>query len=227
MRFLVDECAGPALARWLRERGHDVFSVYDQTRGIDDDAVIRRAHAERRILITNDKGFGEKVFRERVPHRGVVLLRLEDERAAVKIEAVRRLLDRYPDRLAERFVVVTEKRIRPRDGRGEGDRANERGGHEGSCAGGFHRCVLSGVTWFWSLQQLASDFHKAVNLLPGDRGLARPEQQHRLLPLQRPTQPGLDDSRDDFHALHFRRIWSTVNPEFPPAGRARPRARQR
>jgi len=112
MRFLVDECAGPALARWLCDHDHEVFSVYDEARGLDDDAVIRRARAENRILITNDKGFGEKVFRAGVTHAGVVLLRLEDERAAAKINAVRRLLDRYADRLAGRFVVVTEKRIR-------------------------------------------------------------------------------------------------------------------
>ena len=34
-------------------------------------------------LITNDKDFGERICRECHPHRGVVLLRLEDERAAV------------------------------------------------------------------------------------------------------------------------------------------------
>ena len=112
MRFLVDECAGPLLACWLRERGHDVFSVYDQARGIEDDAVVRHAHTERRILITNDQNFGDRVFRAGAPHDGVVLLRLEDERAAAKIEAVRRLLARYPDRLADCFIVVTEKRIR-------------------------------------------------------------------------------------------------------------------
>ena len=43
MRFLVDECAGPALGLWLRNEGHDVFSVFEQARGISDDAVIRRA----------------------------------------------------------------------------------------------------------------------------------------------------------------------------------------
>jgi uncharacterized protein (DUF433 family) len=32
------------------------------------------------ILVTNDKDFGEKVYRERLPHRGVILLRLDDER---------------------------------------------------------------------------------------------------------------------------------------------------
>jgi len=32
MRFLVDECTGPKVARWLREQGHEVFSVYDEAR---------------------------------------------------------------------------------------------------------------------------------------------------------------------------------------------------
>ncbi len=63
MKFLVDECTGPAVARWLEQQGHDVFSVYDQARGSDDDRVMEIAQFEQRILITNDRGFGEKVFR--------------------------------------------------------------------------------------------------------------------------------------------------------------------
>ena len=35
MKFLVDECTGPAVARWLKQNGYDVFSVYDQARGIE------------------------------------------------------------------------------------------------------------------------------------------------------------------------------------------------
>jgi predicted nuclease of predicted toxin-antitoxin system len=62
MRFLVDECTGPAVAQWLRSRGYDTFSVYEQARGTDDDEVIRTAYAQDRILITNDKDFGEKVL---------------------------------------------------------------------------------------------------------------------------------------------------------------------
>ena len=58
MKFLVDECTGPTVAHWLEQRGHDVFSVYDRARGIDDDKVIGIALAEGRILITNDRGFG-------------------------------------------------------------------------------------------------------------------------------------------------------------------------
>jgi predicted nuclease of predicted toxin-antitoxin system len=81
MRFLVDECTSPAVADWLRSEGHDVFSVYDSARGIDDEAVLEKALAESWILITNDKDFGEKVYRERHHHHGVILMRLADERA--------------------------------------------------------------------------------------------------------------------------------------------------
>ena len=84
MRFLVDENAGVTVARWLREQDYEVFSVYEQARGIDDDTIIQKAFDENWILITSDKDFGEKVYRDKYPHRGVILLRLENERSANK-----------------------------------------------------------------------------------------------------------------------------------------------
>ena len=112
MRFLVDECTGPAVARWLRQQSHEVYSVYEEARGMADDGILQKAQSENWILITNDKDFGEKVFRDKRPHRGVVLLRLQDERASSKIEAIRRLLERCADRMADAFVVVTERDVR-------------------------------------------------------------------------------------------------------------------
>jgi predicted nuclease of predicted toxin-antitoxin system len=102
VRSLVDESTGPAVARWLREQHHDVVSVFDEARGISDDEVIRRAYVENRILITNDKDFGAQVYRERFRHRGVVSLRLENERVQNKIAVIRRLLDAYSDLLKTR-----------------------------------------------------------------------------------------------------------------------------
>ncbi len=112
MRFLVDECTGPVVAQWLREQGYDVFSVFDESRGVDDNAIIRIAFEKNRILITNDKDFGEKVYRDRMPHKGVILLRLADERTANKIEVIRKLLNNYGENLSGRFVVVAENQIR-------------------------------------------------------------------------------------------------------------------
>lgn len=112
MKLLVDECTGPAVAHWLEQQGHDVFSVYDQARGIDDDKIIEIAEIERRILITNDRGFGEKVFRERRPHHGVVFLRLANERAVNKIRVLDQFFNVHSDTIKDRFVVVTETRVR-------------------------------------------------------------------------------------------------------------------
>ena len=77
-----------------------------------DDDVLAKAHTENWILITNDKDFGEMVFRERKSHRGIIFLRLQDERAASKIDAIRKLLAGYVDQLPDAFVVVTETQIR-------------------------------------------------------------------------------------------------------------------
>lgn len=112
MRFLVDENAGPSVAGWLRRQGHEVFSVYEAARGVDDEQILQKAFVEHWIIITSDKDFGEKIYREQWPHRGVVLLRLDDERAANKTAVIQRLLENYSDRLADTFVVVTESRVR-------------------------------------------------------------------------------------------------------------------
>lgn len=112
MRFLVDECTGPAVAQWLAQAGHDVCSVFDEMPGTADDEIIKKAYAEDWILITNDKDFGEKVFREQYPHRGIVLLRLHNERAVNKIKILGQLLENHADRLNGQYVVVTEKSIR-------------------------------------------------------------------------------------------------------------------
>ena len=112
MRLLVDEYTGPKVVNWLREQGHEVFSVYHDARGLSDEKIIEKAFLENWILVTNDKDFGEKVFREKRPHRGIILLRLEDERASIKIKTIERLLSKYKNRLIDTFPVATENKAR-------------------------------------------------------------------------------------------------------------------
>lgn len=112
MRFLIDECSGPKLAQWLRSQEYEVFSVYEEARGMSDDEIIRKAFSENWVLITNDKDFGEKVYRGKFPHKGVVLLRLEDERSANKINVMKAFLDEYNELFIDHFIVITEKQIR-------------------------------------------------------------------------------------------------------------------
>ncbi len=112
MRFLVDENTGVIVGRWLRSQNHEVFSVYEEARGTDDDLILQKSLDENWILITCDKDFGEKVYREQRSHHGVVFLRLEDERNSNKINVLQSLLESYAEQLVDNFVVVTEKQVR-------------------------------------------------------------------------------------------------------------------
>jgi predicted nuclease of predicted toxin-antitoxin system len=96
----------------FRQRGYEVFSVYEQARGIPDDEIIAKANSEKWILITNDKDFEEKIFRYKQSHEGVILLRLDDERAKNKIDSLQKLLENHSDKVETNFIVVTENRVR-------------------------------------------------------------------------------------------------------------------
>ena len=86
MRFLLDENVDLPLGDYLSAAGHDVTAVaVDYTRSIEDHEVLAIARAEGRILITNDKDFGELIYRQQLKHTGVILFRLRDEDIPTKI----------------------------------------------------------------------------------------------------------------------------------------------
>jgi predicted nuclease of predicted toxin-antitoxin system len=114
MRLIVDESAGQAVLEYLRAAGHDVLAVAEAMPQADDRGILERAASDRRILITNDKDFGELVFRSLHKAPGIVLFRLRDERPANRVRTVASLLEQYADRLAGNFTVATEDSVRIR-----------------------------------------------------------------------------------------------------------------
>lgn len=112
MRFLADECCDSGLIVGLRADGHDVLAVVEVLRGAADDAVLERATSEDRILVTEDKDFGDLTVRLRKPAIGVVLIRIDPADRALKWERVRLRVDRFGDRLTGRYCVVSPDRFR-------------------------------------------------------------------------------------------------------------------
>lgn len=112
MKFLVDECVGPVVAIWLSQRNYDTISIYDDLPGIDDNSVLKKALLESRILITCDKDFGEMIFKNKMQHCGIILLRLIDERSSRKISVLDTILKNYSEELFGNFVVATETAVR-------------------------------------------------------------------------------------------------------------------
>lgn len=113
MRFLLDQSADARLVPYLRSLGHDVVRVgRDLPGGIPDTEVLSLAVAEKRILITDDKDFGELVFHRHLPHQGVVFFRLGDYTPLVtKVARLDYVLAHYADRL-DQFITVTAHRVR-------------------------------------------------------------------------------------------------------------------
>jgi predicted nuclease of predicted toxin-antitoxin system len=80
-------------------------------RNLDKD-LLNLANKEKRILITNDKDFGELVFLQKKLSSGLILLRVRGQRAHDKVELVRNLLQNYSNKLMKHFTVITEKNFR-------------------------------------------------------------------------------------------------------------------
>lgn len=114
MQFLIDESTGAAIAEFLRGLGHDALAVAEVMPQAKDEDILARAVAEGRIVVTNDKDFGELVFRSGLPHAGVLLLRLQDESSANRVAVVRAVLENLADQLPNHFVVATETHVRVR-----------------------------------------------------------------------------------------------------------------
>jgi len=65
VRFLADESCDFAVVRALRIAGHDIHAVAEPLPGLDDAAVMSMALCERRVLLTEDKDFGQLCMRMR------------------------------------------------------------------------------------------------------------------------------------------------------------------
>lgn len=115
MRFVADENVPAASIRRLREGGFDVAAVAEEAPGAPDTEVLERAVAERRVLITFDRDFGELIFRHRLPSPpGVIYLRIIPETPDETAELLLRLVASSEVSFGGRFTVVTRTHARQR-----------------------------------------------------------------------------------------------------------------
>lgn len=112
MQFLADESCDFAVVRIPRNAGHDVVSVAEKLRGASDEEVIDLAASERRILITEDKDFGQLVFAAARANSGVVFVRYPLASRNSLAEALLQLVSSRGDALYSCFVVVEPGKIR-------------------------------------------------------------------------------------------------------------------
>jgi predicted nuclease of predicted toxin-antitoxin system len=114
MRLLADECVDGRLVAGLRGAGHDVVAVRLASRGASDRSVIEMARREGRVLVTEDKDFGDLVFRHGLRVPGLILLRYVQSDVRAVLARLLAVVDRPRDGLHGFHVVVTAQRARTR-----------------------------------------------------------------------------------------------------------------
>ena len=114
MRLVVDSCVAGLVAAALREAGHDVEWTGDWPADPGDEAILQRARAERRAIVTLDKDFGELAVVRGLAHYGI--LRLVDIRVRDQAQATTAAIRRFGPQIEAGAIVTIEPnrtRVRP------------------------------------------------------------------------------------------------------------------
>jgi predicted nuclease of predicted toxin-antitoxin system len=114
LRILADENIPRAIVVWLRDEGHDVLYAAESRVRTPDADLLAEAEAQEYVVLTEDKDFGELVFRNRRNSHGVVLLRLEVLPALRRLTRLQAIWALVEANLPGRFIVVTQTKIRVR-----------------------------------------------------------------------------------------------------------------
>jgi predicted nuclease of predicted toxin-antitoxin system len=115
MRLLADECLDGRLIIGLRSAGHDVLAVRESWRGSGDGSVLAGAIRERRVLVTEDKGFGELIVARGLQAPGYILVRYVQDDIRAVLERLLAVLEEQAEALHQMYVVVAPDRVRVRE----------------------------------------------------------------------------------------------------------------
>jgi predicted nuclease of predicted toxin-antitoxin system len=114
MKILAHENLPASVIRSLRDRGHDVLSAKESMRSEADDVILARAQSEERLVVTQDKDFGELAFRYGLPAScGVILFRLSGDDPDAEIARMVAVIESQAD-WSGQFAVATDDRVRVR-----------------------------------------------------------------------------------------------------------------
>lgn len=109
-QVVADESVDFRVVLQLREIGITVYSIAEELPSITDNSVLSVAYEKKALLITEDKDFGELVFRLQLPHSGILLIRIEE--ADYKIFSVAATIKEYYNEMINKFSVINNNKLR-------------------------------------------------------------------------------------------------------------------
>ena len=114
LSFLADGSCDFSVIRALRSVGYSVKAIAEISPSLPDEMVLELAVAENRLLITEDKDFGEWVFAHQHAMTGVLLIRYPVSMRSSMVTAVIDLIGGHAPDLDGSFTVLEPGRARIR-----------------------------------------------------------------------------------------------------------------
>ena len=112
MKFVIDVGVGRSVELQLATDGYEVLPVRNRDPHMADQDILHWALQEQAIVVTMDKDFGDLIWKARLPHAGIILLRMEDATGLEKADAMRRIVQEFGAELPQRFTVFKNDRLR-------------------------------------------------------------------------------------------------------------------
>ena len=112
MTLIADESVDFGLINELQSKGFTVISILEEFAGIKDPDVLKISMENECLLITEDKDFGELIYRSKFKHHGILLIRLFDMPRKERIRFIADLIESYFTKLQNNFSVITRKGLR-------------------------------------------------------------------------------------------------------------------
>ena len=112
--ILADENIPSNIIDALRVKDIEVYSVYENTRGISDREIIELSKNPPCIILTEDKDFGEWVFAHGIKSISVIFLRYRYAEQSLIKDILVDLIAQKKEELFGMFITITKTKIRYR-----------------------------------------------------------------------------------------------------------------
>jgi predicted nuclease of predicted toxin-antitoxin system len=113
IRLLADENFPSKSVDFLRANGYDVLWILKSHQGISDSDIIHLANAEKRLILTFDRDFGQLIYKEGlIPFHGVLYFRLQNFLPEEPGQIAQKLLTKSDLKTFRMVTVIEEKFIR-------------------------------------------------------------------------------------------------------------------
>lgn len=112
MKFLADESCDFIIVKTLRKAGYDVIATAEDSPGISDTEIIHKTISDGRILLTEDKDFGQLAFANRPLTQTIILLRFPAKARKDISKTVLEFIQKHSSDMQGCFAVLQPGRIR-------------------------------------------------------------------------------------------------------------------